>query len=367
MTVAGVYIESFFIRIFMNGKRMKKKVTIIDLARKLNMAKSTVSRALSDHPRISNETKQAVKDLAQKLEFMPNTMAVGLSKQKSFILGVIVPGIVNHFFASVIDGIEDVAYEEGYKVIICKSDESYEREVINTTALASQRVDGLLISLSMNTRNVDHLASLRKKGIPVVMFDRVSTDLPVSKVYTDDMSGAFDAVDFLIKSGYKRIAHLSGPPGLLITQNRTKGYLKALKKHQLAVPENYIVPGDMSLPGGKEAMLQLLELPLRPQAVFCANDQMAIGALQVIRAHKLRIPDDIALVGFSNEPVTAIAHPPITTVHQPAFDVGREACRLLIQELQSKKPSKPQEKILKTKLVERASTGQPKKRKAKKP
>jgi DNA-binding LacI/PurR family transcriptional regulator len=172
-------------------------------------------------------------------------------------------------------------------------------------------------------------------------------------------------VEFLIKSGYKGIAHLAGPAGLLITQNRAKGYLKALKKHHITVPDNYIVAGDMSLPGGKEAMLQLLELPVRPQAVFCANDQMAIGALQVIRAHKLRIPDDIALVGFSNEPVTAIAHPPITTVHQPAFDVGREACRLLIQELESKKPPKPQEKILKTKLVERASTARPKTKKRK--
>jgi DNA-binding LacI/PurR family transcriptional regulator len=335
---------------------MKKKVTIIDLARKLNMAKSTVSRALNDHPRISEETKRAVRELAQKLEFLPNTMAVGLSKQKSFIIGVIVPGIVNHFFASVIDGIEDVAYQEGYKVIICKSDESYEREVINTSALASQRVDGLLVSLSMNTKNTDHLASARKKGIPVVLFDRVSHDLKVSKVYTDDVAGAFEAVDFLIRSGYKRIAHLAGPSGLLITQSRMKGYTKALKKHQLSMPENYVVAGDMSLPGGKDAMLQLLELPVRPQAVFCANDQMAIGAMQVIKAHKLKVPDDIALVGFSNEPVTAIANPPLTTVHQPAFDVGREACRLLIQELESKKKPQPTEIVLKTKLVERQST-----------
>jgi DNA-binding LacI/PurR family transcriptional regulator len=347
---------------------MKKKVTIIDLARKLNMAKSTVSRALNDHPRISEETKKAVKELAQKMEFLPNTMAVGLSKQKSFTLGVIVPGIVNHFFASVIDGIEDVAYHQGYKVIICKSDESYEREVINTSALVSQRVDGLLVSLSMNTHNVNHLASARKKGIPVVLFDRVSDDLPVSKVYTDDTTGAFEAVDFLIRSGYKRIAHLAGPDGLLITRNRLKGYLKALKKHNLTVPDNYVVAGDMSLPGGKDAMLQLLELPVRPQAVFCANDQMAIGAMQIIRAYKLKIPDDIALVGFSNEPITAIAHPPLTTVHQPAFDVGREACRLLIQELESSKRSgKPTEIVLKTKLVERQSTSGKTKSRGRKP
>jgi LacI family transcriptional regulator len=343
-------------RKFRNHPMTKKKVTIIDIARKLDLAKSTVSRALSDHPRISEATKKAVKNLAKKLNFEPNSLAISLFKKRSHTIGVIVPEIVNHFFASAIDGIEDVAYKAGYRVLICKSDESYVREVLNTSALISHRVDGLLISLSKDSRNADHLIAAHKKGTPIVMFDRVSEKLEVNKVVVNDAEGAFTAVEFLITSGYKNIAHLAGPRSLLISKSRKNGYLKALRKHNLPVKDDLIIEVDMNLKSGFAGAQKLLALASPPDAIFAANDQVAMGAMQAIKEKKLRIPQDIAIVGFSNEPFAAITEPSLTTIHQPAFEIGQTACSLLIKKLEAKNSVAKTEKIvLKTMLIKRNS------------
>jgi DNA-binding LacI/PurR family transcriptional regulator len=257
----------------------------------------------------------------------------------------------------VIDGIEDVATQAGYRILICKSNESYENEVRNTSALVFHRVDGLLISLAKDTRDVDHLLTAHRKGTPVVLFDRVSEKMDVSKVVVDDAEGAFTMVEHLISAGYRHIAHLAGPAILGVSKNRKKGYLKALKKHGIAINEHMIVEGNMDLTSGYQGALALLSLPKLPDAIFAANDQVAMGAMKAIREKKLRIPSDIALAGFSNEPLTSLTEPALTTVNQPAFEIGQAACNLLIRKME-KKPgsSKAETVVLKTSLVKRQST-----------
>jgi LacI family transcriptional regulator len=335
----------------------KRKVTIIDIAKKLGLSKSTVSRALKDHPRISEETIKKVKTLAKRLNFEPNSLAIGLFTKRSNAIGVIVPEIVNHFFAAVIDGIEDVADKSGYRIIICKSNESYEREVSCTAALVSQHVDGLLVALSSETKKIDHFAAVHKRGIPLVFFDRVTEKLDVSKVLVDDLNGAFTATEFLIHSGYKKIAHLAGPALLKLGRQRKNGYLKALKKYNVPLISEYVIEGGMNFTSGYSGTQELLKLNNLPDSIFAANDQIAMGAMRAIKEHKLRIPEDIALIGFSNEPITMITEPTLTTIHQPSFEMGQIACKLLIEEIGAKKKRKPaQTIILKTTLHKRSST-----------
>ncbi len=335
----------------------RKKATIIDIANKLGLSKSTVSRALQDHPRISEATKKAVKAVARRMEFEPNTFAISLFRKKSNIIGVVVPEIVNHFFAAVIDGIEDVAYKSGYKVIITKSNESYEREIASTAALVSQNVDGILVSLSKETRKTDHLASIIKKGLPLVFFDRISEKMDVTKVVVDDFKGAFKATEYLIQSGYSKIAHLSGPVNLNIGRLRKGGYVRALNMYNLPVRKEYIVTVGMDRESGYRGANILLSLKDKPEAIFAVNDQIAIGAMKAIKENNLRIPQDIAVMGFANEPVTEITEPTLTTVHQPAFEMGQTACELLIKEIKSKtKKGLAQKVVLKTTLHLRNST-----------
>jgi LacI family transcriptional regulator len=335
----------------------KKKVTIIDIAKKLNLSKSTVSRALQDHPRISEKTRKVVKAMARKLDFEPNTLAISLFTKKSNIIGVIVPEIVNHFFAAVIDGIEDIAYKAGYKVLISKSNESYQREVASVSALVGQHVDGLLVSLSKETKKTEHLHTILKKGIPLVFFDRVSERMDVTKVVVDDFKGSFKATEFLINSGYKKIAHLAGPSNLSIGRLRKNGYIRALNMYTLPIRKEHIITVAMDLNGGYKGAQALLAMKDRPDAIFAANDQIALGAMKAIKEHNLRIPKDVALMGFSNEPMTEITEPALTTIHQPAFEMGQTACDLLIKEIKSKtKKGLTQKIVLKTTLKRRDST-----------
>jgi LacI family transcriptional regulator len=335
----------------------KKKITIIDIAQRLNLAKSTVSRALADNPRISEETRNAVKKLARKLDYEPNNLAISFFKKKSFTIGVIVPEIVNHFFSAAIDGIEDIAHKAGYRVLICKSDESYEREMTNLSALISHPVDGLLISISKETTDVEHLMSVVKKEIPLVLFDRITDKLNVNKVTVDDESGAFTAVEHLIEAGYKRIAHLAGPSTLLLGKSRKRGYLRAMKKNDMTIYKELILEGGMDIRSGYENMKILLDRKKIPDAIFTANDQIAIGAMKAIKEKKLRIPADIGIVGFSNEPLTTLTEPQLTTMNQPAFTIGQTACTLLVEMMDMPYNKRKIKKVvLKTTLVKREST-----------
>lgn len=334
----------------------KRQVTIKDIAKKLNISPSTVSRALHDHPDISTQTKEVINSLAEELDYQPDSIAQSLKKRRTNLIGVIVPEIKHNFFSAAISGIEEVAYRAGYAIIVSQSNESYDRECVNVRALISNRVAGLLISISQTTEISDHFKLLERQGIPFVFFDRVCEDIEASKVVVDDFHGAFKAVEHLINSGYKRIAHLAGPTHLSISQQRYNGYLSALNKYKIQYNENYVVHGGLNEEDGIKGFQKLLKLDQLPDALFAVNDPVAIGAFEKIKEHGLKIPGDIALVGFSNNPITRLVEPSLTTVSQPAYKVGKVAAELLIEQIKSGENFIPRKEVLKTELIIRNST-----------
>jgi LacI family transcriptional regulator len=343
------------------------QVTIKDIARELGISPSTVSRALKDHPDISAETKKAVNELADRLNYQPNIVALSLRQKKTNTIGVVIPEIVNTFFSTVISGIEDVAYEAGYNVILAQSNESYQREVTDMKALFNSRVDGMLLSLSRETTNFDHIESIISKGVPIVLYDRFYANPNMSKVVVDDYVGAKEAVLHLIEQGCKRIAHLEGAPNLIISKDRLRGYQDALSESNLEIRETYtIVCPNNSFEEGQRASQKLLALPHPPDAIFASNDPMAMGAILAIKEKGLSIPDDVAVVGFSNYFFAQITDPSLTSVDQPGFEMGQEAARLLIRQIEAKDKDledlAPETKVLKTKLIVRNSSLRKKKK-----
>ena len=243
-------------------------VTIKDLARELNISASTVSRALKDHPDISKETKRAVQELARKLNYQPNAVALSLKQRRSNTIGVIIPEIVHYFFSSVISGIEDVAYDAGFNVIICQSNERYEREVANAKTLLSSRVDGVLVSISKETTDYKHLYNFSNNEVPMVFYDRVVPNIVADQVIIDDFDAAYRATRHLIDSGRTRIAHLGGPMALLIGQRRKDGYLKALSEAGIPADENLILEAD-SFEKARMAIMKLINQRKKFDGVFC--------------------------------------------------------------------------------------------------
>ena len=333
------------------------RATITDIARELGLSASTVSRALRDHPDISEATKTNVKEVAARLDYFPDSIAQGFKKQRTSTIGIIVPEIQHHFFSSAISGIEDLAYNAGFTIMVCQSNEDYEREKLNLRAMVSNRVAGLLVSLSQSTMDVSHFDVLKKRKIPVVFFDRTHEDLRGSQVKVDDHDGAYQLVSHLIDRGYKRIAHIAGPSNILIGRERERGYRDALTDHGLTIDESLIVRGGYRNSDGTLGAEKLLALPKRPDAIFCVNDPVALGAFMVIRQQGLRIPNDIALAGFSNNPVSALIEPPLTTVDQMSYEIGKSAAALLLEKIEKGVDNvSPVILVKKTKLIIRKST-----------
>ena len=305
---------------------MKHK-TLFDIAKKAGVSPSTVSRALRNHPDISSKTIANIKKIADKLNFTPNPIAQGLKNNKTKTIGVIVPEIKHDFFSTAISGIEEVVYNSGYTLILCQSNEEYEREVINIDVLLNHRVAGIIVSISENTKNGAHFKRVIDRKTPLVFFDRVCEDIYTTRVIIDDKNGAFEAVNFLIKKGYKGIAHLAGPKNLTNSKQRYAGYVEALKKNKLAVNKDFILFGGMNEADGYASMDKILKMKKRPDAIFAVNDPVAIGAYQRIKEAGLKIPKDIALIGFSNNKIMSLVEPPITTVAQPSFEMGKKSGR----------------------------------------
>ena len=331
-------------------------ITIKDIAKMLGVSPSTVSRALKDHPDISEETRNLVKTFAEKVKYRPNALALSLRKQKTNTLGLVIPEIVHHFFSSVISGMEDLAYGEGYTMMICQSNENFYREVINLQALLDHRVDGLLVSISKTTREFNHLHNALDSGIPMVFFDRICDEIDTDRVITDDFEGARIATTHLIETGCQKILHLAAPRHLLIGKNRYEGYVQALKNHKIPLDENLVLKCDT-----REEVMSMRQhiLTLAPQidGIFGVNDSTAIAVMQVLQENGYRIPEDISVVGFGDGPIATIASPPLTTLEQKGYEMGREAVRLLIQRLEN--PSamiNNQTKIITPSLVRRKTT-----------
>jgi LacI family transcriptional regulator len=336
------------------------QVTIKDIARELGISPSTVSRALKDHPDISPETKKAVNALAEKLNYQPNIVALNLRQKKTNTIGVIIPEIVHFFFSTVISGIEDIAYEAGYNVILAQSNESYQREVTDMKALFNSRVDGMLLSLSRETTNYDHIESIISKGVPIVFYDRMYNSPACSKVIVDDYTGAKEAVLHLIDQGCKKIAHLLASPHLMISIDRMKGYKDALKEKNIEASNDWMVHCEAgTFEEGKRATLRLLSLPNPPDAIFASNDPLAMGAVMAMKERGVKIPQDVALVGFSNWFFGELIEPTLTTVDQPGFEMGQEAARILINHIEMKEKEREpvhETKVLKTRLIIRNSS-----------
>ncbi len=334
-----------------------RNTTITDIAKKLKISASTVSRALNDYPDINEETKNQVKMLAKKLNYWPNPIARSLKSNRTNVIGVIVPEIKHDFFSSAISGIEEVAYHSGYTILVCQSNESYDREVINTNALMHQRVAGFIVSISQSTTNGDHFKALLDRKIPLVFFDRAFDQLPAIKVVIDDAKSSCRAVTHLIERGYKKIAHFSGPIAMEISKQRLKGYKNALKKANLPILNELIRYGGLQESDGYASMDALIKENVIPDAIFAVNDPVAIGAFQRINEAGLKIPDDIAIVGFSNNKITSLIEPPMTTVNQPSYEMGEKAAEILIEMIEKKKTHNENKAIVfEAELVVRKST-----------
>lgn len=334
-----------------------RHTTITDIAKRLGVSASTVSRALSDHPDIKADTKKLIKKLAKKFNYKPNPIARSLKNSRTTIIGVIVPEIKHDFFSSAISGIEEVAYHSGYTIIVCQSNENFEREVVNTNALIQQRVAGIAASISQNTKNGDHFQGVIDHGIPLVFFDRVLKNISASKVIIDDAKSAFDAVSYLIDRGYKKIAHFAGPKVLEICKKRLNGYTEALNKARIPIMKELISYGGLHEIDGYNSMDNLLKKNIIPDAIFAVNDPVVVGAFQRIKEAGLKIPEDIGLIGFSNNKITSLVDPPITTVDQPSFEMGKKSAEILIELIENEKKNTHAKTItLEAKLIVRSST-----------
>jgi LacI family transcriptional regulator len=333
------------------------KATIHDIAEQLNITASTVSRALNDNPRISDATKKLVHKMARQLNYQPNNIASALRSGKSKLIGVVVPTTNRNFFSSVARGIDDVANKLNYQVIISQSYDSYEKEVQNIEALMSARVDGIIASVSKNTENFDHFKRVMDKGIPLVLFDRITNELDVSQVVIDDYQGAYQIVEHLIQQGYKRIAHFTSPKKINIYKERLRGYLDALFDHNIEPDPALIVESNMQLEDGKNSMIELFERNVPFDAVFSSSDYAAMGAIQVLKQNGKRIPQDVGVAGFGNEPFTSFTDPSLTTVDQVNISMGHVAAETFFDLLQNPKKATIQQKtVLKPEVIFRDST-----------
>ncbi len=335
----------------------QKAITIKDLAARLQISVSTVSRALKDNPEISQQTRKAVQDLAKELGYRPNPIAVALKTHKSHTIGIVVPEIVNTFFATVVKKVEEVADKYGYNVLVASSNESFEKEKKNIEVFLANRADGIILSISKATTSHEHIKDIQRQGIPLVLFDRTTKELEVSKVIADDADAACKIVQHLIHGGAKRIALLTGPEHMSIGKNRMKGYLKAMTANKLDISTDYIIrTEDFSVRSAIEATRKLLEMPEKPDAIFGINDDMAIGAIEAIKEKGFRIPEDISVFGFSNSKRSHYMHPSVSTVNQFPEKIGEVAAELLFEQLLNPKHARIREEVVNSELIIRESS-----------
>lgn len=336
-------------------------ITIKDIAKALGLSTSTVSRALRDSYQISSETKKLVLEYAKNINYSPNPIALSLKEKRSRSIGVIVSEIANSFFSQAINGIESIAYDRGYNVIITQTHESYQREVNDLQFLASRSIDGLLISVSSETKDLKHLMELQSKGLPIVFFDRILEDMETHKVMVNNFKGSYDATTHLINNGHHHIAHLTNSDSLSITKERIAGYREALAHNGIDIVESYIqhcAHGGLIYEEVENALDKIMQHDIAPQAVFAAGDKLTTGFLRYFKAKGVKVPQDIAIAGFSNLDLTDLLNPPLTVVVQPAFEMGKAATNLLLSHIESKRPPTDFQKIvLEPQLLIRDSSG----------
>jgi len=335
---------------------LPKEVTIYDIAQKLNISSATVSRALNDDPVVSKKTRKRIFEAADEMGYRLNHFARNLRSQNTHIIGVIVPRLNSHFMSSAISGIEQVANSEGYNIIISQSAEQADKEIANAKTMFNNRVDGLLVSLAYDTKDITHFEPFFKRGIPVIFFDRVEEHKSSTHILIDNKRAAYEATKHLIEEGCKRIVHITATPKRNVYIDRLAGYKQALAEHHIKFKEEYLIVGNLSQEAGTEAAEKILKMQPLPDAVFVANDNCAVGCIMALKNAGIRIPQDIAVVGFNNDPVAMVVEPNLTTVNYPGYQIGEVAARNLINHLKGMPIHSTDSIILKSELIIRASS-----------
>jgi LacI family transcriptional regulator len=333
-----------------------RQTTIIDVAKSLGIAPSTVSRALNGKSDINENTRQAIITAAFELDYKPNFLAQSLTRGDTHTIGVIIPNIERPFFAGVLAGIQQVASDTGYRVMICQSNESHQTEMLNVQTLMASRVDGFLISHSKETRTFEHIKLHLNKGTPIVHFDRVCNELDTPKVIQEDFKGSFDLVEHLIQQGCKKIAILTGPEKLLISQTRFEGYKAALQKHGIPYNEDWVYRGNFKKEDALTALDTWQKLPNPPNGIFATHYTNAIEMMVETKKRGIKIPNELAFVGFGDELIAELIDPSLTVFHLFPFQVGEIAARMLIENIVNKERFVPYSQIVKGELIIRQSS-----------
>ncbi|MFN7676507.1 LacI family DNA-binding transcriptional regulator [Flavobacterium sp.] len=339
---------------------MKRKVTLKEIAKELDVSISTVSKSLKNSLEISEDTRQKVQAFAKLYNYKPNNIALSLKNRKTKTICIIIPEIIHHFFATVISGVENVANENGYNVIVCLSDESFDKEVINMEMLANGSIDGFIMSLSKETqqkKDFHHILEVINQGMPVVMFDRVTNDILCDKVIIDDTLAAFNATQFLIDKGFKKIALITTVDYVSVGKLRTDGYIKTLKNNDLKVNEEIILKIEDT--EHFETSIENLILNNELDAIFAVNEIFAVTAIKMAYKHGIKVPDDLSIIGFTDGIISKYSTPSITTVGQNGFKMGGKAAKMLIERLENEQEEEEEQyttEVIETELVEREST-----------
>ncbi len=315
----------------------KKKYTIHEIAKELNTTSSTVSRALQNNPRISAKMRKAVQELAELHNYQPDFRASSLAKGYGKTIGVLVPKIDRHFFSTVLSGIEEIAAADNYNVLVCQSFESYEKELDLVKNLMNGKIDGLIASISIETKQAPHFEKVVEKGLPLVFFDRVCETVNASKVVIDDYAGACMVMEHLIENGCRNIAHFAGPQHINVYRNRTRGFYDIMQKYNLEINKELVFNNVITRDTGCQAMQKIIASQNLPDAIFSSGDYSALGAILCAREAGVKVPDEIALTGFANEPWDSFFDPPLTSVDQHAFEIGKQSATILIQQIENDK------------------------------
>lgn len=319
----------------MNEMQTMKKITILDIAKELDISFSTVARALNDNPAISKTTTKVVKETAKRMGYQRNSLASSLRSGKTQTVGVLVPRLDVSFFSSVVQGIETVMNQNNYTILLYQSQESAEKENKGIEAFLRSRVEGIVASISLETESSEVYEKITKRNIPLVFFDRVPPGIEVPSVTIDDYKGGFMATEHLIQAGYKRIVHINQYRNINVFEERLRGYLNALRKYEIPIEEELIMKGDFSLEFGKQCVRNLIDNNINFDAVFTLEDFTAMGVMLELKAHGKRIPEDVGLVGFANEAFTSLVSPTLSTIDQRTADMGREVGLLLVRMLKA--------------------------------
>jgi LacI family transcriptional regulator len=339
---------------------MKRKVTLKQIAKELDVSISTVSKSLRDSSEISEDTRQKVQAFAKLYNYKPNNIALSLKNRKSKTICIIIPEIIHHFFATVISGVEHVANKKGYNVIVCLSDESFDKEVINMEMLANGSIDGFIMSLSKETqqkRDFHHITEVINQGMPVVMFDRITNDILCDKVIIDDNLAAFNATQFLIDKGIKKIALLTTIDYVSVGKLRTEGYIKALQNNDISVDENLILKIEDT--DNFESSIEALILNNDIDAIFAVNEIFAVTAIKTATRLGKKVPEDLSIIGFTDGIISKYSSPSITTVSQNGIKMGEKAAIMLIEKLEIAEEDYEEQyktEVIETELIEREST-----------